>query len=111
MTEKHTIVETQAYLKQADRIGLDEGEREAIKLYLADNPEAGDLVRGSGGVRKVRFAIKGKGKSGGVRLFTFYWSVDHPLYLLAVIAKSKQENLTDAQIGVLAQIVRELKNG
>lgn len=111
MTEKHTIAETQAYLKQADRIGLTAEERAAIKLFLADNPEAGDLIRGSGGVRKVRFGIRGKGKSGGVRLFTFYWSADNPLYLLTVIAKSKQANLTDAQIAVLAQIVKDLKDG
>lgn len=111
MTDKNTIVETQAYLKQAERIGISPEERAAIKLFLADNPEAGDLIRGSGGVRKVRFALKGKGKSGGVRLFTFYWSVEHPLYLLTVIAKSKQANLTDAQVAVLAQIVKELKDG
>lgn len=111
MTKQNVIAETAAYLKQADRIGLTAEDRAAIKLFLANNPEAGDLIRGSGGVRKVRYAVGNKGKSGGVRLFTFFWSSDHPLYLLAVIAKSKDANLSPAQIAVLAGIVKELKNG
>ena len=111
MTDKNTIAETQAYLKQADKLGISPEDRAAIKLYLASNPTAGDLVQGSGGVRKVRYAVGDKGKSGGVRLFTFYWSADFPLYLLAVIGKSKQANLSKAQIAVLASIVKELKNG
>ena len=111
MTEQNTIAETQAYLKQAEKIGLSEEERDQIKDYLSKNPEAGDLIQGSGGVRKVRFGFQGKGKSGGVRLFTFYWSAVHPLYLLAVLAKSRKANLTKAQIAALAQITKELKDG
>ncbi|OJY60939.1 MAG: hypothetical protein BGP16_00940 [Sphingobium sp. 66-54] len=110
MTEKHTIAETQAYLKQADRIGISAEERAAIKLFLADNPEAGDLIRGSGGVRKVRYAVKGKGKSGGVRLFTFYWSADYPLYLLWVIAKSKDANVSKQFVNALYEVAKELKD-
>ncbi|PNU04599.1 hypothetical protein [Novosphingobium guangzhouense] len=111
MSRKNAIVETQAYLKQAERIGISPEDRAAIKLFLAENPNAGDLVQGSGGVRKARYAIGNKGKSGGVRLFTLFWSPDFPVYLLGVIAKSRQGNLTQEQIAVLAQIVKELKNG
>jgi len=111
MTDKNTIAETQAYLKQADKLGISPEDRAAIKLFLSENPEAGDVIRGSGGVRKVRFAVGSKGKSGGLRLFTFFWSSDFPLYLLTVIAKSRNENLTDAQVAVLAKIVKELKDG
>ena len=111
MENGHTIAETQAYIKQAERIGLTAAERAAIKLYLSQHPDAGDLVQGSGGVRKVRFARRGTGKSGGVRVFTFYWRVDEPLYLLAVISKTKQANLSNEQINILASITKEIKNG
>lgn len=111
MESGHTIAETQAYIKQAERIGLTDAERAAIKLYLSQHPDAGDIIRGSGGVRKVRFARQGIGKSGGIRVFTFYWQVNEPLYLLAVIAKTKQANLSNEKINVLASIVKELKNG
>ena len=111
MTKKNTIAETQAYLKQAERIGLTARERASIKTYLADNPDAGDLIQGSGGVRKVRFAVGNKGKSGGVRLFTFYWSPEFPLYLLWVIAKSKDANVSKQLVNALHEIVKELKDG
>lgn len=108
---KQTIAETQAYLKQADRVGITAEERAAIKLYLAENPTAGDLIQGSGGVRKVRYATGSKGKSGGARLFTFYWSPDYPLYLLWVIAKSSDANVSKQFVKTLYDVVKELKNG
>jgi hypothetical protein len=111
MEKKQTIAETQAYIRQAERIGLSAAEMAAIKLFLAENPEAGDIIRGSGGVRKVRFARPHTGKSGGVRLFTFYWTVDMPLYLLWVIAKTQQENISQQFVNSLHDLVKELRNG
>ena len=66
-----SVVETEEYLKDAKQAGLSDEERAAIVAYLAKNPEAGDEIRGTGGARKVRFAGKGKGKSGGYRLSPF----------------------------------------
>ncbi|MFC0683423.1 type II toxin-antitoxin system RelE/ParE family toxin [Novosphingobium clariflavum] len=111
MEQKHTIVETQPYIKQAERIGLSPTEMAAIKLYLAENPTAGDIIKGSGGVRKVRFSRPGTGKSGGVRLFTFYWTIDEPLFLLWVIAKTQQANVSPQFVNALHDVVKELKNG
>jgi len=111
MATKQEIVETPAYIKQAQRIGLTAAEMVQIKLYLSENPEAGDIIKGSGGVRKVRFARPNKGKSGGVRLFTFFWTLDMPLFLMWVIAKNKRSNITDAETIMLAKIAKEIKNG
>jgi hypothetical protein len=76
----HTVIETPAFLASAadERIGDD--EREAIVSYMAANPDAGDVMPGTGGARKVRFAGRGKGKSGGYRVITFYAADDIPVY-------------------------------
>lgn len=63
----HTVVETPEYLRDAKRAGLSREECEAIVAFMAARPQADDEIRGTGGARKVRFAAKGKGKSGGVQ--------------------------------------------
>ncbi len=111
MEQRQEIVETPAYLKQAARIGLTPSEMVQIKLHLSENPEAGDIIKGSGGVRKVRFARPNKGKSGGVRLFTFFWTVEAPLFLMWVIAKNKQSNISKETVNMLHAIAKDIKNG
>ena len=69
--------------------------------YLAHNPEAGDLMPGTGGARKVRFAGRGKGKSGGYRVVTFYGGEDIPVFLLDVYGKDTQANLSQAERNAL----------
>jgi hypothetical protein len=68
----HTVIETPAFLASAADERIGEDEREAIVSYMAANPDAGDVMPGTGGARKVRFAGRGKGKSGGNRVITFY---------------------------------------
>lgn len=89
----HTVVETADYLKDARNAGLSEDERRAIVDFLSDNPTAGDEISGTGGARKVRFAAKGKGKSGGVRVITFYSGADIPIFLLNIFAKNEKIDL------------------
>lgn len=93
----HTVVETPEYLAAANRAGMTEGERLAAVDYLAANPEAGDIIPGTGGCRKVRIAREGKGKSGGYRVITYYTVKERPVFLLTVISKGKQANLTERQ--------------
>ena len=66
----HTVVETPAFLSDARSLGLSDAERFAIVTWIAANPAAGDVIEETGGARKVRFAGKGKGKSGGYRVRT-----------------------------------------
>ena len=93
----HTVVETPEYLSAAKKAGMTDGEREAAVEFLANNPDAGDIIPGTGGCRKVRIAKEGKGKSGGYRVITFYTMEDEPVFVLTVISKGKQANLTAAQ--------------
>ena len=111
----HTVVETPSYLADAKAAGLTEGEREAVVEMLADHPEAGDEIGGTGGARKVRVAGRGKGKSGGYRVITFYSGEDVPVFLLAAYSKGDRANLSKAERnelkGILGDVVREFRKG
>lgn len=93
----HAVVETPAYLKDAADAGIAEVERSAIKRFLSENPKAGDLMEGTGGARKVRFAGRGKGKSGGYRVITYFGGDDIPVFLLAALSKGERGNLSKAE--------------
>jgi hypothetical protein len=75
---------------------------------VARNPLAGSEIAGSGGCRKIRLAGRGKGKSGGYRVVTFYTGVDIPVFLLTAFSKGERENLTKVERNALAQLTREL---
>jgi mRNA-degrading endonuclease RelE of RelBE toxin-antitoxin system len=92
-----TIIETPAYLKSATEEGLTEKERDAIVDLIARNPKAGALIPGTGGARKLRFAGRGKGKSGGYRIITFFGGDDIPVFLLDVLGKGSRADLTPAE--------------
>ena len=70
-----------------------EDERGEFSVWLAENPDAGDVVPGSGGIRKVRWARKGQGKRGGMRVIYFTESAKGLIWLLTIYAKSKKENV------------------
>ena len=93
----HTVVETPEYRAQAEREGLTAAERIEIVNYLSKHPTAGDVIPGTGGARKVRFAGRGKGKSGGYRLITHYADADIPVFLLSIYGKDQMANITDKQ--------------
>ncbi len=99
-----TIAETSEYQRRADKL-LTEGERSDVVAYLAAHPKAGDLMEGTGGVRKLRWARGGRGKSGGVRIIYYVHSDAMPLYLLTLFAKSERANLSKAERNDLAALV------
>jgi hypothetical protein len=109
----HTVVETRSYLADAKTAGLTEAERAAVVEMIANKPDAGDEIGGTGGARKVRVAGRGKGKSGGYRLITFYSGKDVPVFLLAVYSKGEKANLTKTERNelkvILGDIVREYR--
>ncbi len=88
-----TVAETPLFMRQATAV-WDDAEREAFVEFIAQNPEAGDVIPETGGVRKIRWGRAGSGKRGGARVIYFYHDPDRPLYLLMVYAKARQENLT-----------------
>jgi len=90
-----TVVELPTFTKDAERI-WSEDERAEFTDYIARYPEVGAIVQGTGGVRKVRWAAKGKGKRGGARVIYFFYTPENPLYLVAAYAKGERENITEA---------------
>jgi len=104
----HTIVETSGYSKQASKL-FNESEQNSIISYLGSFPESGDIIQGTGGVRKYRWATQGKGKSGGARIIHFYCDETMPLFLLGVFSKSEKAALTKTECNELKKLTTELK--
>lgn len=102
-----TVAELPEYLRTADKL-LSATERRAIVDHLAAQPAAGDLIEGTGGVRKLRWARDGRGKSGGVRVIYYFHSGAMPLYLLTMFAKNERTNLSKAERNELAKLVKVL---
>ena len=99
-----TVVETGEFLRCAKKIGMADDERSDLVSMLADNPQAGDEISGTGGMRKLRVAAKGKGKSGGYRVITFFSGTNIPVFLITAYAKSQKENITDKEKNILKSL-------
>lgn len=95
-----TVIETPSFLRDSKK-HLTDDERKELVSFLAYNPAIGDLIQGTGGVRKVRWAREGGGKSGGFRVIYFYHSPGIPLFLLNLFAKNEQTNLSQADRNAL----------
>jgi hypothetical protein len=103
-----TIGELPEYIRRADKL-LGAAERRDVIDYLAQHPRAGDLLEGTGGVRKLRWGRDGRGKSGGVRVIYYFHSEAMPLYLLTLFAKNERANLSKAERNDLARLVDLLR--
>ncbi len=100
------FVETPVFTKRVKDLLPDEDYR-TLQVALLLRPAQGALIKGAGGLRKVRWAPKGVGKRGGVRVI-YYWRPDEQVfYMLFAYAKTTQEDLTPDQLRVLARLVRE----
>lgn len=100
----HGIAELPSYIRLADKL-LGVQERRDLIDYLAEHPKAGDIMEGTGGVRKLRWRRGGQGKSGGVRVIYYHHDERMPLYLLTLFAKGDKANLTRAERNELAGLV------
>ena len=92
-----TVIETPTFQKQADRLWR-EDERLAFIAWIARNPEAGDVIPGAEGARKVRWTRAGSGKSGGVRVIYFNLTAAGVVLLIAAYAKSERTNMLPKDI-------------
>jgi hypothetical protein len=99
-----TIIELPEYIKQSDKL-LKESESNSIINYLAAHPAAGKIMQGTGGIRKLRWASKGKGKSGGVRIIYYYHNETMPLFLLTLFGKGEKDNLSKNERNDLSKFI------
>lgn len=99
-----TVTELPEFIRHVDDL-LDQAERLALIDYLSVHPKAGDLLQGTGGIRKLRWARAHRGKSGGVRIIYYYHDEQMPLYLLTIFGKNERTNLSQADRNALAKLV------
>lgn len=90
----HCVMHLRTFERAAAEVGLTGEEVESIEQLVAHNPMAGVEIPGTGGCRKIRIAGRGKGKSGGYRVVTFYSGIGIPVTLITVFGKGERDNLT-----------------
>jgi hypothetical protein len=105
-----TVVETESYLRAARDAKMSAEEMQSAVELVASNPEAGDVMQGTGGVRKARLAGRGKGKSGGYRIVWYFGGGDIPVFLLTVFSKGEKANLTQGERNALRSFVGTLRD-
>ena len=103
-----TVAETHAFARSAEKM-WSEDERAELVDFVALNPQAGDLIPGCGGVRKLRWARQGGGKRGGARVVYFYYRPDCPLYLLLAYAKAQASDLSADERKAVAAFAAAIK--
>ncbi len=102
------MVETPAFISDAEALGMNGAERFEIVTFLAKNPDAGDVIAGSGGARKLRFSGRGKGKRGGYRVISFFTGPAFPVFLLNAFAKNETADLTRVECAALKKILNAI---
>jgi hypothetical protein len=102
-----TVVETPEFLVAARRL-MDDEARAVLVDYLARNPTAGDVVPGAGGIRKLRWAMEGRGKRGGARVIYFFHSAELPVFALTAYAKSEQADLSQKDKNDFRQLTKRM---
>ncbi|HEY1437862.1 MAG TPA: type II toxin-antitoxin system RelE/ParE family toxin [Casimicrobiaceae bacterium] len=91
--------------------GWTDDDLRALQSFLLVSPDAGALIRGGAGLRKLRWSVQGRGKRGGAKII-YHWHVPkHRVYLIYAYAKSRREDLTRQQLKVLAELMKDLKDG
>lgn len=101
------FIETPTFTRLVTEL-LTDDEYTGLQGLLVENPERGDIIRGGGGIRKMRYALPGGGKSGGVRAIYYWIREDQQIFMLLIYPKSKKDNLSDKELAVLRAFVKEL---
>jgi hypothetical protein len=104
MTAMFVFIETKLFTRLADEL-LPDDELWRLQTYLNDYAEAGDIIRGSGGVRKLRWAATGRGKRGGLRIIYYLRSTQGEIWLLTLYAKNEAQSISGP---VLKKIKEEI---
>jgi hypothetical protein len=101
------FIETPTFTRAITHL-LSDDAYAALQLALVQDPARGDVIRGSGGLRKLRYAVSGRGKRGGIRVIYYWVKADDQIYMLLAYAKSVKDTLTAEELAVLREWVKEL---
>ena len=101
------FIETPTFSRLISEL-LDDDEYSKLQAELAKRPDAGDLIKNGGGIRKLRWKRAGTGKSGGIRVIYYWLTEDNQIFMLVAYPKSVKDNLTDKETAILRTLVKEL---
>ncbi len=104
-----TFIEVPLFTKRWKEIGLDDDELRMLQIMLLKDPESGPVMEGTGGIRKVRYPLENRGKSGSVRVCYTDFAEYEVIYLITAFEKIDRENLTAEEKNVLKKLVKSLK--
>jgi hypothetical protein len=102
-----SVFELASYQRRADEL-LDRDEQDAVVDLIAHDPTCGDVIPGTGGLRKVRVGLGTKGKRGGARVIYYFYNEDFPVVLMALYAKNEKADLTARDKKALADSLKEI---
>ncbi len=100
------FVETSVFTKRIDEL-LSDDEFRLLQTSLVLQPDAGNIIRQSGGIRKLRWSVSGRGKRGGIRIIYYYVKDNEKIFLLYAYSKNETDDLTSKQINILKSIIDE----
>jgi len=101
------FIETPTFTRLITEL-LEDEEYSRLQTELANRPDAGDLIKNGGGIRKLRWKRAGTGKSGGIRVIYYWLTEDNQILMLVAYPKSVKDNLTDKETAILRTLVKEL---
>jgi hypothetical protein len=101
------------YVKDLKRIGATDADRDKLETEIVSRPLAGNVIKGLRGIRKIRFSVRGSGKSGGARAIYWIMTLEHAgkIFMLTAYAKNEQADLTSEQRKALVKVIEEIENG
>lgn len=105
-----TVIESRRFSKDAETLFTD-AQLARLITHLSLNPEVGDVIQGTGGFRKLRWAVEGRGKRGGARVIYLFWQPDYPLLLVRAYAKNEKIDLTPQEKQALREFASMIKHG
>jgi hypothetical protein len=106
---KRVFIETSIFTRRWTELGLNDNDLQELQSFLLKNPDAGDVIKGTNGARKIRFALQNTGKSGGIRIIYVDIIKREHTHLILCYAKSKQDDLTSEQEKRIKSLVQDLK--
>ena len=105
-----TFIELPLFRSRWENLGLDDSDLRRLQIQLLEDPKIGDVMRGTGGVRKMRFAFEHQGKSGGVRVIYVDFEIYEKIYLLTAYTKNEKENLSKEERNEIKKLITVLEN-
>jgi hypothetical protein len=109
-TPPMTVVETARFVKDVKSL-MSDSEREEMVAFLGANPAAGEIIPETGGVRKLRWALAGRGKRGGARIIYYFHNERLPVFVLAAYGKNEKANLSKAEQNAMKRLIPALVAG